>query len=165
MMFGNNYNNNLNPYTQQMPPGGMLPQQGLGMGLPANPSMKSMIIAAMTQSGERHTVTTLLAMLERHEESARKHESDLAALRVKADRDKRKVQTEKWNDIEGVIKRAKGVNCILREIARHWGLDDSGTRQDLQARLENSRMARVQKEIDESKPDGYDHRGRSSPWG
>jgi len=63
MMFGNyNHNYNMNPYCQQ-PPGMLVGSLGLPPGINKSSITKDLIINGLTQTNEKHTVSTLLAIL------------------------------------------------------------------------------------------------------
>ena len=70
MMFGNyNHNYNMNPYYQQ-PPGMLVGSLGLPPGINKSSITKDLIINGLTQTNEKHTVSTLLAILKEVEEHA-----------------------------------------------------------------------------------------------
>ena len=135
--FGNNtyYGQNLGgPYPQQMayPSPAMSSMMG-GLGLPpVHISLRDRVINAMTATAERHTVTSLLEILNHCDEVDRK-----------IDENNRR-HSEQVNDIKKHLDRmlvqrlarAKTVNDVLRELAEENDLPTTGTKKELIKALE-----------------------------
>ena len=137
-LFGNStyYGQNLNgPYQQQMayPSSAISSMMGMPLGLPpAYISLRDRVVNAMTATAERHTVTSLLEILNHCDEVDRK-----------IDENNRR-HSEQVNDIKKHLDRmlverlarAKTVNDVLRELAEENNLPTTGTKKELIKTLE-----------------------------
>ncbi len=137
-LFGNStyYGQNLNgPYQQQMayPSPAISSMMGMPLGLPpAYISLRDRVVNAMTATAERHTVTSLLEILNHCDEVDRK-----------IDENNRR-HSEQVNDIKKHLDRmlverlarAKTVNDVLRELAEENDLPTTGTKKELIKTLE-----------------------------